>query len=75
MAEASAVILDGFRLRYDAKIVGWPERYMDDRSREFWGRVMALIPAESGFSEICRPMNQVQSDLRKTIRRGMASVR
>ena len=45
MAEASAVILDGFRLRSDAKIVRWPERYMDDRGREFWGRVMALIPA------------------------------
>jgi hypothetical protein len=45
MAEASAVILDGFRLRSDAKIVRWPEQYMDDRGREFWGRVMALIPA------------------------------
>jgi hypothetical protein len=44
MAEASAIILDGFRLRSDAKIVRWPERYMDDRGREFWGRVMALLP-------------------------------
>ena len=44
MAEASAVILDGFRLRSDAKIVRWPDRYMDDRGREFWGRVMALLP-------------------------------
>jgi hypothetical protein len=47
MAEASAVILDGFRLRSDAKIVRWPERYMDDRGREFWGRVLALLTAES----------------------------
>ena len=44
MAEASAVILDGFRLRSDAKIVRWPDRYMDDRGREFWGRVIALLP-------------------------------
>ena len=44
MAEASPVILDGFRLRSDAKIVHWPDRYMDDRGREFWGRVMALLP-------------------------------
>ena len=43
MAEGSAVILDGFQLRSDAKIVRWPDRYMDDRGREFWGRVMALL--------------------------------
>jgi hypothetical protein len=43
MAEASAVILDGFRLRSDARIVRWPDRYMDDRGRDFWGRVMALV--------------------------------
>jgi DNA polymerase I len=47
MAEASAVVLDGFRLRSDAKVVRWPDRYMDDRGREFWDRVMALLPAES----------------------------
>jgi len=47
MAEASDVTLAGFLLRPDAKIVRWPDRYMDDRGREFWGRVMALIPAGS----------------------------
>ena len=47
MAEASAIILDGFRLRSDAKVVRWPDRYLDDRGREFWARVMALLPAES----------------------------
>ena len=44
MAEASAIVLDGFRLRSDAKIVRWPDRYMDDRGREFWGRVVTLLP-------------------------------
>ena len=44
MAEASAIVLAGFRLRSDVKIVRWPDRYMDDRGREFWGRVMALLP-------------------------------
>jgi hypothetical protein len=44
MAEASEVVLAGFQLRSDAKIVRWPDRYMDDRGREFWGRVMALLP-------------------------------
>jgi DNA polymerase I-like protein with 3'-5' exonuclease and polymerase domains len=43
MAEASAVILDGFWLRSDAAIVRWPDRYMDGRGREFWGRVTELV--------------------------------
>lgn len=47
MAEASEIILGGFRLRSDAKIIRWPDRYMDDRGREFWVRVLALLPAES----------------------------
>jgi hypothetical protein len=47
MAEASAVVLDGFRLRSDASIVRWPDRYMDGRGREFWGRVMGLIPCQT----------------------------
>jgi hypothetical protein len=42
MAEASAIVLDGFRLQSDASIVRWPDRYMDARGREFWGRVMKL---------------------------------
>jgi DNA polymerase-1 len=50
MAEASAFTLDGSRLRSDASIVRWPDRYMDGRGREFWGRVMALLPAESDFT-------------------------
>ena len=47
MAEASAIVLDGLRLRSDAKIVRWPDRYMDERGREFWERVMSLLPGES----------------------------
>jgi hypothetical protein len=46
MAEASERVLAGFRLRSDAKIVRWPDRYMDDRGREFWARVMALLESE-----------------------------
>jgi DNA polymerase I len=44
MAEASEAVLAGFRLRSDAKIVRWPDRYMDERGREFWGRVCGLLP-------------------------------
>jgi hypothetical protein len=46
MAEASAIVLGGFQLRSDAKIVCWPDRYMDGRGREFWGRVMSMLPTE-----------------------------
>jgi hypothetical protein len=48
MAEASAAVLGGFRLRTDAETVVWPGRYMDKRGREFWGRVMALLPRAEG---------------------------
>jgi hypothetical protein len=47
MAEASEVVLAGFRLRSDARVVRWPDRYIDERGRAFWGRVMALLPDES----------------------------
>jgi hypothetical protein len=46
MAQASATVLGGFRLRSDANIVRYPNRYMDDRGREFWGRVMSMLPDE-----------------------------
>jgi hypothetical protein len=48
MAEASEIVLDGFRLRTEAKEVRWPERYMDERGREFWNRVMGLLPEAGG---------------------------
>jgi hypothetical protein len=44
MAEASEALLNGFRLRTDVRVVCWPDRVTDDRGREFWGRVMALLP-------------------------------
>ena len=34
MAEASRVVLDGFELRSDAEVVGYPDRYMDGRGLE-----------------------------------------
>lgn len=44
MAEASRVILGGFELRTDSKIITWPERYMDDRGQRMWETVMGLLP-------------------------------
>lgn len=44
MEEASAVVLGGFRLRSDARIVPYPDRYMDPRGEAMWNTVMGLLP-------------------------------
>ena len=43
MREASRIVLDGFELGTDAKIVRYPDRYMDERGILMWDRVMKLI--------------------------------
>jgi DNA polymerase-1 len=43
MAEASRVVLNGFELRTEIKIVRWPDRYEDDRGVETWTRIMQLL--------------------------------
>ena len=43
MREASRIVLDGFELGTDAKIVRYPDRYMDERGAAMWERVMELI--------------------------------
>jgi hypothetical protein len=43
MAEASRIVLDGFELGTDVKIVRYPDRYMDERGVIMWKRVMKLI--------------------------------
>jgi hypothetical protein len=44
MSDASAAVLDGFRLRSDAKIVRYPDRFMDkDRGLKMWNRVAGLL--------------------------------
>jgi DNA polymerase-1 len=43
MTKASRVILNGFELRVEAKTVRWPNRYMDERGAETWGRIMGLL--------------------------------
>jgi hypothetical protein len=46
MARASEMLLRGFILRTDPKVkaVCWPDRYMDKRGRDFWDRIMKLLP-------------------------------
>jgi hypothetical protein len=43
MAEASRIVLAGFELNTDVKVVRWPDRYMDPRGAEMWSRVCALV--------------------------------
>ena len=45
MAEASRIVLAGFDLNTDVKIVRWPDRYMDPRGVEMWNRVCKLAAA------------------------------
>ena len=43
MAEASRMVLGGFELRTDVKVVRWPERYMDERGAVMWEKVTRLV--------------------------------
>ena len=43
MEEASAILLNGFKLTSDAKIVRSPERFHEDSGQHFWNRVMAIL--------------------------------
>jgi DNA polymerase-1 len=43
MAEASRIVLDGFELGSDVKLVRYPDRYMDERGVPMWNTVMNLI--------------------------------
>jgi DNA polymerase I len=50
MAEASRIVLGGFELGTDVHVVKYPERYMDDRGRVMWERVMGLITERQSAS-------------------------
>jgi DNA polymerase family A len=43
MAEASRIVLAGFELGTDVKVIRYPDRYMDPRGAVMWARVMELI--------------------------------
>jgi DNA polymerase I len=43
MSDASAAVLDGFRLRSDAKVIRHPDRYMDDRGVKMWTTVWEIL--------------------------------
>jgi hypothetical protein len=43
MREASEIVLDGFSLRTDAKVIVYPDRYMDERGLKMWEQIMGLL--------------------------------
>jgi hypothetical protein len=48
MREASALVLPGFPLRSDVKVVRHPDRYADPRGERFWRVVWDLLDADPG---------------------------
>ncbi len=44
MRQAGEIVLDGvLTIRTEAKIVQYPDRYMDDRGREFWDLILDIL--------------------------------
>jgi len=43
MELASEAVLGGFRLRIEAKLIHYPNRFLDDRTAAMWGRVQHLL--------------------------------
>jgi DNA polymerase I len=59
MAEASRAVLAGFEIATEAKVVRYPDRYMDRRGEVMWRKVMRLI-GEAGSGN-CQPQLTVLS--------------
>ena len=47
MAEASEIVLDGFRLRTSERIFTYPARYHSERGWDMWKAVTGLLNAEA----------------------------
>jgi len=43
MCEASKLVLDGFPLRTEAKIIHYPNRFMDDKGLAMWNTVQTIL--------------------------------
>lgn len=51
MFRASELVLSGFRLRSDVKLIRHPERYMDERGTRMWQTVIGLLEEIDGVPE------------------------
>lgn len=43
MAKASELVLDGFQLGTDVELIGYPDRYADDRGRTVWCAIQRIL--------------------------------
>jgi hypothetical protein len=59
MREASEIVLPGFPLRTDAKIVRYPDRYSDPRGEDMWRRVMSLLQEVELESNRCEQSGEL----------------
>ena len=48
MAEASAIVLGGFRLNSDAEVIRYPARYSDERGAKMWSSIATILDRLSG---------------------------
>jgi RNA 3'-terminal phosphate cyclase len=48
MAEASRIVLAGFELRSEVKVVRYPERYSDGRGAKMWAAVNKILIEAKG---------------------------
>jgi hypothetical protein len=56
MAEASRVVLNGFELRSDVKVIQPNERYSDKRGETMWNRVMNLLAEAESWARMSHPL-------------------
>lgn len=49
MVKASRVVMEGMSLRSDAKLIRYPDRYMDRRGIQMWSAVMDLLRRRGGL--------------------------
>ena len=57
MAKASAIVLGGFELRSDVKIIPSPERYLDPRGKVMWEKVEELLSTKHPAPPALSPMS------------------
>jgi hypothetical protein len=59
MREASELVLPGFPLRTDARVVRHPDRYADERGRRMWDTVWGLLRADTPGTGATLPLAPV----------------
>lgn len=51
MNRASEIVLNGFRVTGDIRILRYPERFLDDESRPFWDQVIDLVTRAKALAQ------------------------